>query len=263
MERTSIPLQEALQFHSADRVMEQAVEARARLARENVWANLPELRLSPQTVEDNRIVTISRSDPAHAAFDMIRTRILQSMRQNGWTTVAITSPTPNCGKSLVAANLAFSLANQKDCRTVLVDLDLKQPGIDKLIGMRDAPSMETFLKGDSDLTDVFRRYDKNLAIGANKWPVKYSSELLQSLETTRVLKAMQQTLNPDVVLFDMTSMLFSDEVTAFLPNVDCAILVAAAEHSTFDEVDACERDLSERTNLLGVVLNKCRYDTGY
>ena len=42
--------------------------------------------------------------------------------------------------------------------------------------------------------------------------------------------------------------------------------VAAAEKSRLDEVDKCEQDLAEQTNVLGVVLNKCRYmgaDYGY
>ena len=54
-------------------------------------------------------------------------------------------------------------------------------------------------------------------------------------------------------------MLSSDDVMAFVPNVDCAILVVAAESTTLREADICERDLAEKTNVLGVVLNKCRY----
>jgi Mrp family chromosome partitioning ATPase len=251
-------MQGATELRSADRVVEQAIDARARLVRENAWRSLPESWVTSQTAGDNRIVTINRSDPAHVAFDMIRTKVLQSLRQNGWTSVAITSPTPNCGKSLVALNLAFSLSHQKDCRTVLMDMDLQAPSIDELLDMHGAPSLEAFFRGDCDPKDILRRYEENLAIGANKWSTRHSSEILQSQETARVLKEMRQTLSPDVILFDLPSMLSRDDVTAFLPNVDCAILVVEAERSTFHEVDLCERELAERTNVLGVVLNKCR-----
>jgi len=44
-----------------------------------------------------------------------------------------------------------------------------------------------------------------------------------------------------------------------LPNVDCVILVVAAEYSTLGEVDICEQELAANTNIAGVVLNKCRY----
>ena len=53
---------------------------------------------------------------------------------------------------------------------------------------------------------------------------------------------------------------------AFLPHLDCVLLVAGAEQSRLDEVDKCEQDLAEQTNVLGVVLNMCRYmgeDYGY
>jgi hypothetical protein len=44
------------------------------------------------------------------------------------------------------------------------------------------------------------------------------------------------------------------------------LLVAGAEKSRLDEVDKCEKDLAEATNVLGVALNLCRYmseDFGY
>jgi hypothetical protein len=53
---------------------------------------------------------------------------------------------------------------------------------------------------------------------------------------------------------------------AFLPHLDAVLLIAGAEKSRLDEVDKCERDLAEHANLLGVVLNMCRYmgeDYGY
>ena len=65
--------------------------------------------------------------------------------------------------------------------------------------------------------------------------------------------------DPDVILVDMPPMLATDDVVAFLPNVDAVLLVAAAGASQIAEVDDCERELSERTNVMGVILNKCRY----
>lgn len=259
MEQIPAPLHEAMRLRSADRLAEQTVQSCARFEREMTWDSLPPLTVNPKLAEYNRIVTVNRSDPAHSAFDMLRTRLLQCLRQNGWTSVAITSPRPSCGKSLVALNLAFSLANQKDCRTVLMDLDLKQPGIGPLLGLKNRSSMEDFLNGNCELQDVLQRYEDNLAIGTNSRPVKYSAELLQSLNAAKALRDMRKRMSPDVILFDMPSMLSNDDVTAFLPNVDCTILVAAAEQSTLDEVDVCERELSERSNVAGVVLNRCRY----
>ena len=70
---------------------------------------------------------------------------------------------------------------------------------------------------------------------------------------------MKADLNPDTVIYDLPPMLTCDDVMAFLPNVDCVLLIAGAEISTVDEIDRCEHDLAQQTNVLGVVLNKCRY----
>jgi hypothetical protein len=54
-------------------------------------------------------------------------------------------------------------------------------------------------------------------------------------------------------------MLATDDVIAFLPNIDAMLLVAAAGTTIMKDIDDCERELSERTNVMGVVLNKCDY----
>ena len=70
---------------------------------------------------------------------------------------------------------------------------------------------------------------------------------------------LHKSLKPDVVLVDMPPMLATDDVMAFLPNVDAMLLIAAAGSSTIKEVDDCERELAEHSNVMGVILNKCKY----
>ena len=224
-----------------------------------LWLKLRLLKPDYALLAKQRLVTVDRSNPAYSAFGMLRTKVLQDLRQNNWTSIAITSPTTGCGKTVVGLNLAFSLANQKECRILLVDLDLRRPQIGKILDTAGAPSMESFLRRRIRIEETFVRYGENIAIGANSQPVEFSAELLQSMETAKVLKQVKEKLKPDVILFDLPPMLSCDDVLAFLPNVDCAILVVAAESSTFSEADLCERSLSEHTNVLGVVLNKCRY----
>ncbi|CAM5475137.1 hypothetical protein ATER59S_03207 [Aquamicrobium terrae] len=256
MEHIQIALDKARQRQDQsllafDRPREPSVEA--------IWSSLPERTPDPALLAANRIVTATMSDPARVAFGMLRTRVLQMIRHNNWTSIAITSPTPECGKTVVALNLAFSLARQKDCRTLLLDLDLRRPRVNELLGAKNAPAVERVLQGQAPAESVFVRYAENLAIATNPRSVGFSSELLQSGKAGEALKEVQRRLQPDVVLYDLPPMLCGDDVMAFLPNVDCAILVVAAEATKVPEVDLCERDLSEKTNLLGVVLNKCRY----
>lgn len=223
------------------------------------WEGLPPLVIDHDAAANNRVITLDRLSPAHGAFDMMRTKLLRLLRENNWTSVAITSPTPACGKTCIALNLAFSLANQRDCRTVLVDLDLRRPQIGKTLAIKYPGSIESFLKGDAGLRETFFRYGDNLAIGPNRQAVQFSAELLQSAAAAQSLQEMRQEIKPDVILYDLPPMLSTDDVLAFLPNVDGVVLVAASDQSTVSEVDICEQSLREKTNVLGVVLNKSQY----
>jgi protein-tyrosine kinase len=230
------------------------------------WAELAPFEPDPQLMARNRVVTFADVDPAHVTFDMMRTKILRVMRQNGWTSLGVTSPSSECGKTTLTLNLAFSLAHQPDVRTVLVDLDLRRPAVARHIGLTAPQSMASVLHGTRPVAENFVRYGDNLAIGTNATAVRNSSELLLSPATTDGVAGIRAAFQPDIVLYDMPPMLMSDDLFAFVPHLDCVLLVAAAERTRIDEVDKCEHDLAEQTNVLGVVLNKCRYmgeDYGY
>lgn len=223
------------------------------------WADLPSATLDVRLMRKSRIFAAVTDHPAAAAFDMLRTRVLHLLHQNAWGTVAITSPTAGAGKSVVALNLAFSLSNLAHARTVLLDLDLRQPNLAPLLGIRSAPRMEDYLAGRIDAAQAFQRLRPNLAVGANGRQVSLSAELLQSPDAAASFQAMRDRLKPDVVLCDLPAMRSSDDLLAFAGNVDCAILVTEAERDSVELVDACEQELARQTNVLGVVLNKCRH----
>ena len=230
------------------------------------WAELTPFEPDPRVMVKNRIVTFADADPVHTTFDMMRTKLLWQLKQNRWISVGITSPTAACGKTTTCLNLAFSLAHQPDVRTVLVDLDLRRPAIARHLGLTQVQSMASVLQGTRPVTENFVRYGDNLAIGTNAQGIRNSAELLMSGATVQGLAALKGAFQPDVILYDLPPMLQSDDTMAFLPHLDCVLLVAGAERSRLDEVDKCEQDLAERTNVLGVVLNMCRYmgeDYGY
>ena len=224
-----------------------------------VWAELAPFAPDPAVMRQNRVVTFERSDPTHSLFDMMRTKALRMMRENRWTTLGVTSPTAGCGKTTVSLNLAFSFAHQPDTRTVLMDLDLRRPAVAKHIGLAEPQSMASVLQGTRGLSENFVRYGDNLAIGTSARGVRSASEILQHNATGKALTELKAQFRADIIIYDLPPMLVNDDVMAFLPHVDCVLLVAAAERSRLDEIDKCEQDLTEQTNVLGVILNKCRY----
>ncbi len=231
-----------------------------------VWGELAPFLPDPARMERNRVVTFADADPSHVTFDMMRTKLLRTLKANGWTSVGITSPTSGCGKTTVALNIAFSLAHQADLRTVLVDLDLRRPAVARILDLAGGRSVARMLQGAATIPETFVRYGDNLAIGANAESMRHSGDLLMSAATDQAVAGLKAAFAPDVILYDLPPMLMSDDTMAFLPHLDAVLLVAGAEKSRLDEVDKCEQDLAENTQLLGVVLNKCRYmgdDYGY
>ncbi len=229
------------------------------------WSEIKEIKITNRTARKNRINTISQGKEA-GPYDLLRSRALRVMGENGWATLAITSPNKTCGKTTVCANLAFSLARQSDLKIMVLDLDLRRPAMHKLLASRPKNSLHEVLRDKHPAKSAFVRVGENLAFGLNNSPAPNPSELLQAKLTKKILSEIRETYKPDLMIFDMPPMLVSDDNVGFLPIVDCGLLIGAADSTTISQLDICEKELSELTNVLGVVLNKCRFsdnDAGY
>ncbi|MCP4307843.1 MAG: CpsD/CapB family tyrosine-protein kinase, partial [bacterium] len=123
--------------------------------------------LDSNRLVEQRIVSQTPEEPSHAAFNLLRTRIRKTLTDNRWRTLAITSPTPGCGKTMISLNLAFSLARAPQCRTVLIDLDLRKPSVARTLKIRSFGSIHRCLSGDIAARDVFVKVNENLILGLN------------------------------------------------------------------------------------------------
>jgi protein-tyrosine kinase len=217
----------------------------------------PRLVLDPKHLELQKIVSYAMTDPSHHAFNLLRTKVYKAMKANGWRSLAVLSPTVGCGKTTVSLNLAFTMA-RAGRRTVLMDLDLKKAAMAKMLGAQAKRSIGMYLEGKAEAEDCFVQITENLFAGINADAVKCSSELLQDERLNELLVKMRELLRPDVIIFDLPPMLSSDDAIAFLPRVDCSLLVIGAGTTTAKEVDECELQASAAGNYLGVVLNKCQ-----
>ncbi len=225
---------------------------------DKAWENMPEVDFNPKILSRARIVTDQAGEKS-GSFDGMRTRLLHEMRKNNWRRVAITSPGSACGKSTLSLNLAFGLARQRDIRTMLIDLDMRRPSIEKLLNLGAEHAFASALAGESEPEDHMLCYKRKLAFATNRRPAHDPSELLQGKDAARVIDGLEARYDPDVMIFDTPPLLTCDDTSAFLDQIDCVLLVAAAEASTVEEMKKCEHEIGLKSNLLGIVLNKCRY----
>ncbi|MFY0619887.1 CpsD/CapB family tyrosine-protein kinase [Shimia sp.] len=230
---------------------------------EVVWENLNVAGLDDVVLDKNHIISATRTHPAHAAFDMLRTRLLQALNEHGWSRVAVTAPTRGCGSSFVTTNLALAVSRLETVKTVMLDLDLRSPSLADILGLAAPDSMADYLSGVIAPEDFLQRVRPNLAVALNDSASDTSAELFQNEMTSEVLEELEEALCPDLMLFDMPPALEFDDVLGFLPNVDAILVVAGGGISTAEDITKVEQILSEVKPILGVMLNKADGPVSY
>ena len=220
------------------------------------WQMIESFTPSRETLETNLIVTKTASKAA-TPFDILRTRILLRMQQNGWTRLAVTSPMPQSGKTTAACNLALGLARQQDFSAILFDMDLGDPSIHNFFDHRPKHSVSEVLTRQVPFEQQALRIGNNLAVSMATQKESDPTRILLANSTSGVIEEIEQTYRPGIMIFDLPSVLAGDNTQAFLSNVDCAIIIARADSTRYAQFDRCEREVAEHTNVLGVVLNAC------
>ncbi|QUJ75215.1 CpsD/CapB family tyrosine-protein kinase [Sulfitobacter albidus] len=201
-----------------------------------------------------------RATDVSRAFDTLRTRLRQTMRQNGWRNIGVASPTGGCGNTFTAANLAASLARVPSSRTVLMDLNMRNPGLAHTLDMDASATGELrdFLAGDVAISDYILRASDTLAVGLGQAPQYDAAEILQDPATLESLAEMRAALRPDAVIYDLPPLLSYDDAAAFLPQLDGVLLVSDGTQTMARHIKECERVLDGQVPLLGVILNRAR-----
>ena len=212
--------------------------------------------ISPDLLKDKRVVAMQQNDVVKDAYKMLRTQVLQRMRENGWNTLAITSPKAGEGKTLTAVNLAISLASEGNQTVLLVDLDLRRPGIHTLFSHQPEKGISDYLTDNTPLSEILFNpgIDRLVVVPAGE-PIVDSSELLSTQKMTDLVAELKQRYPSRLVLFDLPPLLLTDDALAFLPNADAALMVLE-EGKTQEEDLLHAIELLQGTAVLGTVLNK-------
>lgn len=203
----------------------------------------------------HRIISNER-DPVLNSYRVLRTRVLQKMEMEGWKTLAVVSPNSGAGKTVTAINLAIAVGSKKGSRAMLVDLDFYRPSIAKYLGLIEPPSALDFFEGKKSLRDVTVRPDlPDMLLIANERVSRRGAEHLTSPRADELIERSVGEFGARIVIFDMSPLLGCDDAIAFLPRIDCALMVAASGSTRVADLSEARRILG-RSKLLGTVLNK-------
>ena len=209
------------------------------------------------TLEANRIIHPSRRDPAAAAFRMLRTQVVQRMDEHGWRSIAVLSPGADDGKTTTAANLAVSIAHDRRHTVLLVDCDLKKPSIGEIFGIEPSYGVDDVLRGDAQVGQCLHHPEtfERLVIFPARGPLEHSSEALAGPQGHALVADLNGRYPDRIVVFDLPPVLAADDALAFLPQIECALVVIAEHATRRDDLLRC-MELLHKTPIVGTVLNK-------
>ncbi|MCZ6659747.1 MAG: CpsD/CapB family tyrosine-protein kinase [Gammaproteobacteria bacterium] len=223
-----------------------------------VYTQTRMIQVAPEIVRKNRVIAgIADDDPATStAYKMLRTQVLQQLRQNGWHTLAITSPVADEGKTLTAVNLAISLAMEVTHTVLLVDSELRRPSIHKCFGFTPERGLTDYLLEETPLPEILVHPGiERLVLLPGGKPVNNPSEMLSSPRMGKLVDELKSRYPKRIVLFDLPPMLLADDALAFSPYVD-AFLVVVEDGKTQREEITRTLDMLQGSNVLGTILNK-------
>ena len=216
------------------------------------------VELNPKVLKRNRILTGSEHNELSHAYNALRTQVLQRLRDNDWKSLIVTSAGEHAGKTVTAINLAVSLARDVNHTVLLVDFDLRRPSVHRYLGFEPRAGVSDYLEGEAEIGELLVTPGvPRLTVLPGHKSIAHSAEMLSSPRMVRLIKELKSRYRERIILIDMPPLLMTDDVLAFSPHVDAALLVVEAGKTPKDEITRSIEMLG-RTNLLGTVLNKSR-----
>ncbi|MFZ5596167.1 MAG: polysaccharide biosynthesis tyrosine autokinase [Bacillota bacterium] len=199
---------------------------------------------------------IADTDPrssAAEAFRGIRTNVGFASVDRPSSVILVTSPAPEDGKSMVAANLAAVMA-RAGRKVLLVDADLRRPTLDHILGIDNGNGLVNLLARGEDLSGVVRQGPVEGLSLLTSGPVPPNpSELLASNKMAEFLSSARESY--DTVILDSPPVLAVTDPLILASRSDGVVMVVKSGIRTEPAAHALEQLDNTGARLLGVVLN--------
>lgn len=218
------------------------------------------LRSSAGNGTESQVELVSHNLPQSQiseAFRALRTSLLLSQAEHPPQVILVTSALPREGKTTAAVNLAVTLAQLGD-RTLLVDADLRKPGIGRVLSLADGKyaGLSSYLAGVSslELVTVPHPVIPNLAAIPTGPIPPNPADLLSSRRLSEALAALRQEYK--FIVVDSPPIMAATDAVILSVLADGVLLVVRSGE-TPKAAFTRARDLlgGVKCRLLGVVLN--------
>ncbi len=213
--------------------------------------------LDRETLRQRRVIFPDEESLAADAYRMLRTQLLQRVRQRGARVIGVASPADGDGKTLTSVNLALALAAEPNQTILLVDMDLRRPE-------RRAACWE-FPRRAASRACCAARSASTRPCGAPRVVIAWRScrprrsaffVRIARGRTHASLPAGDPLRYPDrLVVLDLPPVLLTDDVLTLAPLLDGILLVIAEQRTRREDLQRAQT-LAGGVPQLGSVLNR-------
>jgi len=273
LERAKRLRKERLQEQAAN--PEPAIGAAPAVALEPFRPSVPAPRPVPVPVKFESLATIGVSEDAcarhrvllsteqqrefpqaDAAYRLIRSKVRQRMQRGGWSTLAVSSPRQDDGKTVTALNLALSMAREKQRPVYVLDLDMRNPSVDKYLGLEEHRSITDFFTDQAEASEViYETPVPFLFVACARERMDGASELLAGPKLEELLAHIRARSPDAVIVVDLPPVNVTDEALVVAPRVDAVLVVVSEGRTQRDDLSRTLGALSDFP-VAGVVINR-------
>jgi capsular exopolysaccharide synthesis family protein len=195
------------------------------------------------------------NSPEAEAMRSLYTSVMLTRPDNPPKALLIASPFQGEGKTTVAINLAIALSQRS--RTVLIDADLRRPGVALAFGLTERKGLSEVLDRSAQLNEVLvsSATTPNLFILPAGCAPTSASRLACSRAVRRLLDLLREQF--EHIVIDSPPILAFSDARALSPLVDGVILVGRSGSTTRQALNRSMELLTEvhSAPVLDVVLN--------
>lgn len=213
---------------------------------------------APAVLERNRIMSGHERNPSFESFRILRTQVLGRLEALGGNAVAVCGASQGEGKTLVAVNLAVSLAHQVNRTALLVDLDLRNPSIHRCFGLQPKVGLSDHLADDAPLEAcLINPGIERLVLLPQVARIAESSELLAAPRMAALARELKERYPDRIVVFDCPPLLMTNDSLIIMEYADGCLLVIQEGRTRRVQVERAIELIGEK-RFLGSVLNNAR-----
>lgn len=194
------------------------------------------------------------------SYRALRTSLVFTSGGESTRVITVTSAQPLEGKTTTACNLAMVLAFGGS-RVLLVDADMRRPGVHKALKISNTVGLSHLLVGQARVREAIQRTsDPNFCVMTAGRTPPNPSELLSSERMRQLVANLKQ--GPfDWVVIDTPPVLAVTDAIILTPLVDGVTFVIGAEMTRRRLAErAVQMIMASRPKVVGAVLNRVNFD---